>query len=319
MTTGATNEIGRLQNEEPQLRVCMATRQAFDDAMALMVWQLAITVLAPVAAAMVVAFWPAARPAAAFVGLAALALDVLFLDRRQKVVLKAAAKLAEEFDHRVLGLPWNAFVAEAHPDPEDVRAFSVRYQQRAGKGLERVRDWYPLAASRAPLHLARIICQRANLRYDAQLRRNYTRIIQAGAVVLIGLLVVTALIQNPSLETFLLGFMPAAPVINWACREYYRQRDAADGVERLVKQATDLWNEALAGACDADRCELRCREFQDAIFAHRSRAPMILPFLYDIRRLQLEDEMNAAATDFLRLYEAGAPVAKRMAEGDATA
>lgn len=101
--------------------------------------------------------------------------------------------------------------------------------------------------------------------------------------------------------------MPAAPVINWACREYYRQLDAADAVERLVKKATDLWNDALAGICDVDQCRLRCREFQDAIFAHRSRAPMIPPFLYDIRRLQLEDEMNAAATDFIRDYEASLP------------
>lgn len=301
--TGPTEDIGRLQNEDDALRICMATRQAFDDAQLLMLAQLTLTVGLPVIASIVTLVLPEARPWAVMIGLLALTIDVLFLDRRHKQTLKLGARLGEEFDHRVLSLPWNGFVVDEHPAPEEIHRLATRYETRPGKGLDRVRDWYPAVAANAPLQLGRIICQRANLRYDAQLRRSYALFIQIGGLALIGFLVVSALIQNATGPEILIALTPTLPVINWACREYYRQIEAATNVERLVTLAAGFWADALAGACDSDRCLLRSREFQDAIYAHRSRAPSPLPVLYEIKRLNLEDEMNAAATDFLKAYE----------------
>jgi hypothetical protein len=53
------------------------------------------------------------------------------------------------------------------------------------------------------------------------------------------------------------------------------------------------------GACDAEDCR-RSREAQNAIYTERANSPLVMPFLYRVRRLQLEDEMNEGAADFLR-------------------
>lgn len=298
----AHSGIGQRQNTESALALCMATRQGFDNAMGLMLAQLAVTLALPTAAALVGLIWPHAKPTAALLGLLALVADVVFLDPSQKRVLKAAARLGEAFDVFVLQLPWNRFLVEDEPPPEDVRRLSRRFEARRGRAP--VIDWYPAAAAEAPLHLGRILCQRANLNYNAQLRRAYTAIIQALAFLLVAVLLVAGVLRGSSLAELIIAVAPAVPVVNWGAREYYRQREAAETVERLVKLATGLWRDALAGACDADGCRLRCREFQDAIFAHRSRAPMLPPGLYGLKRLRLEDEMNAAATDLVAQWKA---------------
>src|SRR5690606_20174667 len=166
----------------------------------------------------------------------------------------------------------------------------------------KLRDWYPLAAGKMPLGLGRIVCQRTNLRYDARLRRSFGRIVLsvAGAVSL-GLFA-AGLAQNLSFTAWILTFVPAMPLLSWAGREFYRQKDAADQLEELLKKATSFWRRALAGECDDDACLRESREFQNAIYLRRATSPLVIPYLYKFKRLTLEDEMNDAAENFLEVY-----------------
>ena len=94
------------------------------------------------------------------------------------------------------------------------------------------------------MHLARIICQRTNLRYDSQLRRNCGVIIQVVALTLVGALIFSGLAQNLRMTEWVLSLAPATPFLAWAAREYYRQRDTADLLEDLMKEAKKLWARA---------------------------------------------------------------------------
>ena len=67
------------------------------------------SILLPVASA-VLGKWEWAKPYFASAGLGLLLLDVALLDRFQKDRIKRGAKLQEEFDTRLMQLPWNAFV-----------------------------------------------------------------------------------------------------------------------------------------------------------------------------------------------------------------
>jgi hypothetical protein len=173
-------------------------------------------------------------------------------------------------------------------------AYSARYDDT------KLRGWYPESVGTAPLHFARIICQRTNLRYDRQLRRSYSVILQIVALMLVGGLFISSLVQNLPMTDWVLSMAPATPILAWAAREYYRQRDTADILEYLMKEAKKLWTLARTGECDAEDCRQRSREVQNAIYTERANSPLVMPFLYRVRRLQLEDEMNEGAADFLR-------------------
>lgn len=163
-------------------------------------------------------------------------------------------------------------------------------------------DWYPVATGQAPLHLARIICQRTNLRYDSQLRRSYGTIVVSIASAILLLLFLGGFVQDLKLSDWVLTMAPSSPILTWATREYYRQNDTADSLEEHLRAAKALWARALAGECDADHCLARSREFQNAIYYRRASSPLIVPLLYRFKRLQLEDDMNEAAANFLTDY-----------------
>jgi hypothetical protein len=299
-----TNAIPERQNDETALRLMRARQWTYRSATGLMLIQIALTVLAPVAASVTTLFLPDLRPHVAALALLTLVVDTIFLDRHYKTLIKRAAKICEQFDCLVLDLPWNGFVAGERAETEDIRSAERSWTQR--RDDDTLRDWYPLAAGAMPLALARIVCQRTNLRYDSQLRRSYGAVILIVVVlVLLGLLV-AGLAQDLNLTAWILTLAPATPLLSWAGREYFRQRDTAEQLEELMKKARGLWQEALDGACDEDACREVSRELQNAIYLRRATSPLVMPYLYKIKRLRLEDEMNDAANNFLEEYKARA-------------
>jgi hypothetical protein len=295
------NLIPSLQNEEPQLKLLRARTHLYARASKILVAQLILTLLLPALGAILVIFVPSARSYVAAIALVITALDVLVLDRRQKLLIKRAAKIGESFDCAVLALPWDQFNAGDPLEVEDIHVAARAYARHHDDSA--LRDWYPLAVADAPLHLARIICQRTNLRYDSQLRRSYGAIIILIASAILLLLLAGGLVQDLKLTDWVLTMAPASPILTWAAREYYRQNDMADSLEEHLRAAKALWARALAGECDADHCLAQSREFQNAIYYRRAASPLIVPLLYRFKRLQLEDEMNEAATNFLAEYE----------------
>lgn len=296
----ASNPIPARQNAEPQLKLLRARQWTYLVATRFMVLQIVLTVLLPIAGTVVTIFVPTLRPHFAALALAVLLLDAIFLDRRYKDLLKRAAKIGEKFDCAVLGLPWNSFVAGDEPEAEEIRSGARRWAARRDDA--KLVDWYPLAAGEMPLALGRIVCQRANLRYDSQLRRSFGTVIVTVVVLIMGGLVVAGLLQDLNFTAWILALAPATPLLSWAGREYYRQRDTADLLDELMKKAKAFWKRALSGECDEDACLAQSREFQNAIYLRRSTSPLVIPYLYKFRRLALEDEMNAAADDFLEAY-----------------
>src|SRR5262245_15577569 len=125
----------------------------------------------PVVSAFGALFVPEWKPYAAFAALSIALLDLTFLDRAQRQQLKVAAKIGEERDCAILELPWNEFTVGKRVEPETIHGAATAYAKRQND--DKLRDWYSPVVGKVPIHLARIICQRTNLWYDAQLRRYY--------------------------------------------------------------------------------------------------------------------------------------------------
>lgn len=290
------NPIPERQNAEPQLGLMRARSRIYQEATAMLVAQFAFTVLLPVAATLLTLVVPEAKPYTVALSLVVTVVDVTLLDRLQRAKLKLAAKIAETFDCAVLGLGWNAFVAQKRVDPETVAAAAAAWRG----GDAKLRDWYPTAVGKAPLHLARIICQRTNLWYDATLRRHYGTRLLGFAGVLLAALFVGAYVEGLTLEVFVASVMaPAAPVLIWTLREWLRQRDTADAQDVLKGEAEALWARAKRGGCDDAECARLSRDFQNAIYARRVSSPLMMPGLYSRKRPAMEDQMNRGAEFFL--------------------
>ena len=200
------------------------------------------------------------------------------------------------FDTEVLGLPWSAHVAGAQPSPEQIAQAADAWKG----GDDNLRDWYPTAVGRAPLHLGRVICQRTNLWYDAELRRKYSGILLSAVLIGCGLLVVIGLSKNMTLVDFAATILtPAAPMLTWALRDFYRQRDTADAQTTARAEVDQLWALVISDKCGPDECASRARELQNTIFTRRSSSPLIFPGIYNRLRPGMEAQMNVGADELL--------------------
>lgn len=279
-----------MQNEEDQLRLLRARRQVYFDAMILYIIQLFLLVVVPAGGAILSIFAPEIRPGVALASIAVFVVDVLYLDRAIKSLLRKSAKIGEEFDHATLSLPWNAFAVGEKVTPEEVHRYATAFAKRSDD--IKLRDWYDRGVAKAPLALGRIICQRINIGYDSRLRQVYSEIVRFGALSLIAVIVVLAFAMKLSLPSLAVAFVPALPVLSWSVREFFQQRDTAAFLQSLISKEEKLWDTAKSSAQEGKLLE-DSRQLQDAIFLHRASAPLILPPVYDLLRGQLEGEANS--------------------------
>ena len=301
----AGNSIPQVQSAGPAMLLLRARQATYATATRLQVLQLLVTVVGPVAAAVMGLRYEAARPYVAIASVVASLLDIAVLDRTQRRLLERAAKIAEQFDVDVLQMPWNPFVAGKRPDAEMVHEAAGRWTGE--KKLGALRGWYPEAVGSAPLGLARIVCQRTNLWYDSKLRRQYgTLVVSVAVLVAVSLTIAAASLDLRFLDLVTTAIVPASPVFLWAVREWLRQKDTAEAQERLKAEAEAFWDRVKTGSFDERECLDRSREFQNSIYTRRAGSPMILPFVYRLKRGSMEASMNVGAEQMLA--EAGFPV-----------
>lgn len=287
------NSIPANQNQDKSLSLLRARRRLYNVAKRYQGVVVSVTLLLPIVSLCVASFAPVAK---AYVAAAALLFgvcEVIFLDRWHKGLMKTAAKLQEDFDCDILEMRRNEFLEGGPLDPEEV--YDLSAEKFSPKGEQQLRDWYPVAVGNVPLHVGRILCQRENLLYDGKVRITYSRLLRGGLLVLIAGLGVYSIAVGLKVEAFLLTVLaPATPILNWTLREFFRQRDTVETLERLKSESQKLWKRAVEGMPLNEAAE-RSRELQDAIYNHRVASPLVFDFLYRFRRDGLEAQMNAGA------------------------
>jgi len=292
------NNIPAVQIAPPQIARLRAQRRLYSSAKNLLALQVVLS--APFAVAWSVAgiFFPTTKAYAASWGIAVTLLDTFVLTPRQKSLKAKAAKIQEAFDCDVLSLEWRSISVGSRPDPEDVVKWSAR-KKLSPEDEKDLTGWYPKAVGVLPISLARIVCQRANCWWDAELRRRYA----AGAVAVVsaifGISAVAGIIGHFPLDQWVLaGIVPLLPVSILGIRQYKDQREAAERLDALRGHAERLWREALGGAQE-DRLMQQSRELQDELFDHRRRNPLIFDSIYAKLRNRQEEQMNRAAEELV--------------------
>jgi hypothetical protein len=291
------NDIPQRQNDAANLKLLRAQRQMYAQAKLLLILQVVVTVILPVSAAIAVIFVPSIKALTAACGFVAVLLDAIVLDRLQKNTKKVAAKIQEMFDCNVLRLEWDDFSVGARPEPETMHDAIAASEKTSKADLK---NWYPVVVGDVEEHLARIVCQRTNLVYDAELRRrfgNWTLIL--GIAISAILFVVGVALQLPMDRLMLTVVVPIVPVLVWGIREYYRQKDAADASDRLRQQVRTLWDKAVTSRYSESECTVRSRLLQNAIHDRRASAPLLLDSVYRRLRPNLESKMDFSAEELV--------------------
>ena len=289
--------ITSLQNRPCNIQRLAAQRHLYSVAKRLAVLQPLLAGFTSVAGATVAAIWSDAQ---SWVGLAGILVPLIntgWLDPWQHDLRRRAAKIQEDFDCNVLGLPWNNVLAGNRPAPEDVHEVAKRAQPRLDTPLE---NWYPVVVKSLPLHQARIVCQRTNCRWDAKLRRGYRTGIRIALAMIALFVVLLGLLTEMTLEAFVLAIAaPLFPTALWGLREARRQQDAAAALDRLRDSSESCWREVSRDGLPQSAATRRSRELQDGILIHRRTNPLVFDWIYRLRRREYEEQMEVGAEDMV--------------------
>ena len=292
------NEIQALQITVPQIARLRAQRRLYSSAKAVLALQVILSAPFAVAWSVTGIFFPETKAFAALWGVAVALLDVFVFTPRQKSLKTKAAKIQEAFDCDVLGMEWRPISVGSRPDQEDVVRWSAR--EKLTPADEKDKDgWYPNAVRLLPMPLARIVCQRANFWWDAELRRRYAAGTAAVVTVIFAISATAGVIGHFPLDQWVLGaIVPLLPVSFLGIRQYKEQREAADRLDALRGHAERLWREALGGV-DYETLARQSRELQDELYDHRRRNPLIFDWIYARLRSRQEEQMNRAADELV--------------------
>ncbi len=289
------NQIPQKQNETRQLSQLAAQRQLYSDAKRMQIATVIGIIPVVILGSILVAIFPFMAVYAALWGIVATFLELLVFYQLQKSTQEKAAKIQQMFDCEVFQFQWNNLNCGIQVEPEAIIDASSRYKRKNGN-LSSLKDWYPTSIGGLPIHQARIVCQRSNVWWDAQLRRRYSKWIIIILAVLTTVVLLIGLIGGLTLEKFILAVLtPLIPAFICGLRQYVDHNEAAVRLNRLRERAEILVHEVVSGKHTVQDLEKESYSLQAQIFDHRRRSPLILDWLYARLKNQDEEQMNKGA------------------------
>jgi hypothetical protein len=296
------NSIPITQNEKPQLEMLAAQRALYWKAKRWVGFQVICTTVVCLAITAFGEGFELLRPYAALAGFTILFFDTWAFEFLQRGLRRRAAKIQELFDCNVLKLKWNDFLVGSCPDAEEIIDYDQKYIKHDPKYSKLV-DWYSPDVGNLPLCFARLVCQRSNIRWDSRLRRVYAGAALGLAGVSLTALIVVQRFSHASFNDFLLALASLSPILLWGVREFAKQRESAEDLDRLKERLKQTWDRIREERPTEDECEREARDLQGALFEHRSGSPVVLDFIYRLFLRKSEEEMGLTAQKMIEEVE----------------
>ncbi|MDJ0621293.1 MAG: S-4TM family putative pore-forming effector [Calothrix sp. MO_192.B10] len=294
------NNIPREQNSQHRLELLAAQRQLYSDVKNLQMISVVIGVPLVITWSILVAVIPKLAVYAGLWGIIATFLELLVFSRLQKSTQEKAAKIQQIFDCDVLQFSWASLNCGIRVAPELIVDASNRYKLKH-QDYSALQNWYPISVGQLPIHLARIICQRSNIWWDAKLRRRYSKWIVFILIILTILVFLIGLVGGLTLEKFLLAVLaPLTPAFVLGLRQYTEHNEAANRLDRLRENAEIIVQKVISKKITQQEIEMESYSLQTQIYDNRRRSPLIFDWLYSQLRREDEEQMNKGAESLVQ-------------------
>jgi hypothetical protein len=292
------DDIRQRQNEDSSLKLLAAQRQIYCDEKLLFGVQLALASTNALVGA-VIALLPGTNLLVIGSGLIVTILNeaLAFATGDQQ---KQAARIQEQFDCYVLGLPPNPLHTGDPEPPETIAKASGRYDPAKAPPLP---DWYVGNLQKLTLTAARILCQRTNCSYDIGLRERYGRALWIAFGV--SLVIVTLIGTVGGMTVFDWLSKLVGPLLPALCLILKHNRANSESITRLTElrtHADQLWNQCQSQSLSENELLERSRRLQDQLFDHRSRSLLQFEWLYKLSRPSVESFVTASADSMIEEY-----------------
>ena len=293
------NTITQEQLKPKQLDRLAAQIQLYSDAKRLQLIYAILSVPAVVIWSILVVIFPNLKIWSAIWGISVTFLGLTIFNPRQKRLQQKAATVQQMFDCCVLQMDWNLLNSGKRVDPELICKKSGEYKHNH-PDISNLKDWYPISVGQLPLHYGRLICQRTNCWWDAQLRRRYVNWVEVVTILLSIFVFLVGFINGLTLEKFFIAvFLPLTPMLIFGFNQCRDNNDAASRLNSLKNEAESYWRQAINQKLTPQEIERLSYQLQDSIYNNRCSNPLIFDWIYNLIRNENEEQMNRGAEELI--------------------
>jgi hypothetical protein len=279
------------QNDDDALRLLIAQRRLYSKAKRWLSLRWFGMLIIGLGAPVVSVIWSdLAVVSGALAGLWIFLSQSVLISAQSAGVTKAAA-VQEQFDFYVFGMP-GSVDRSALPSIEEIAAVSGPDPElRQTATDEKLLDWYPIDAS-DPGILTVAISQRANASYSDRLLRSTAIVWTSLTVVWAVALIVTTVVYELSLITFLVGIvLPVLPsfldVVRYVVGIRRAARDRGD-LTRSIESRMRTNGDPIEGS--------DLLVWQESLYDLRRSTPLVPDLIYKMKRAVNERVMKTAAS-----------------------
>lgn len=292
ITTNMASEIQEKQNKPANLRLLAAQRQLYSEAKHSMSWRVVISI-SLLFFPCVAAFVPVLVDSegwVSIVGIAFLIVTYLLLKPKEEKLVETAAKIQQEFDMAVLGVPQDTYNENHFSEDLDISnaarrhlaSFSIKLAVEEGfdkvpkTEWERMRlwDWYEVPAN-MDANRAALFCQKSNLLWDYRQRHWYMRFFMVLSIVVYIIPLIIACYYGLSAWEYVKKLLlPSLPFLLLCFDNYRNHHDIVEQQElksgslnTILKSGQEVIPEMLI-------------KTQDAVFENRKKPALVPDLLY---------------------------------------
>lgn len=293
------NGISNRQNETKNIDSLAAQRQLYFEAKRMTFYQFILCVLIPITLPVLKKVSANNVNQLAFISIFAILIVVInnfYFEKQVKSQRAKAAKIQELFDTDVLEINWNSQLCGSKEILHNgLKKKAEKYKKR-NKTVENLLNWYPQEYSKVDISAGRIMCQKANITWDNEVRMAFKYFLIIVLIASSIFIILYSIIENNSFsETLIAIIAPLFPIWYYVFKRYCENNDTIMRNEKMHGIMEVVWDQVMKGNSTNADLAAASRKLQDSIFNYRSNALMIWDWFYFFKREKQESNMNEVA------------------------
>lgn len=276
------NQILIKQDTEVQIERLAAQRHVYSFAKKLYFLQFLGSIIIPVILSGVALFVPAVSPYAALYTVIFFIADSIIFEQQIKALRAKAAKIQELFDCEILQIIKSPFKSPDDVLLEEIHKYSDKHQKKEENRKELL-GWYAQSCqeiSSLPIFVARLICQRENLSWDAELRKLFGQSLLILSVLLIIVLILIGWFGGFEFSRVVLLFNGLLPLFRFSVKQYIDNKETNEKYNKVLSIFQKTWEKILNSQIDEQELTIISRQIQNEIYDSRTKNPLIPDFFY---------------------------------------
>lgn len=226
-------------------------------------------------------------------------IDSIILNNLIKSMKDKAAGIQELFDCEVLNIEWNKMLFTEKPENSDIYKYHrLRKERNINDDFV---NWYSEPIKEVPNNIAKIICQRENINYDIEVRKNLMNWVVIVSISILAVLILFSSISDFTFRTFVIsGITPFLPVFGISIKWYFEEQNSIKTLKEIKSIIESVWANALEN--NQEPTNIMIRQIQDRLHLHRREGALVPDYIYNKIRVNREQQMyfsvNASVSEY---------------------